>query len=64
MGHYRDDRVFLFYSGGFHVRNFINSYTFTSGEDLRIYEVEPLGEVEKDPDATAPRNFACCPERR
>lgn len=64
MGHYRDDRVYLFHGRGVHVRNFINSYVFTSGDGVHVYEVEPLGELEKDPDPTAQPNFACCPRAR
>jgi hypothetical protein len=62
MGQYRSDRVYVFDSDGVEIINQIGRFLFTmNGEN--IYEVEPLGELDIDPDVTTQHldtKFRCC----
>jgi hypothetical protein len=51
-GHYRDDRVYVLDSRGLDVSNFLGGYRFSTGPDVKVYEVEPVGPLEADPDPT------------
>lgn len=62
-GHYRLDRVYLIHSEGKPARDQVGRFQFTTDPDVRIYEVEPDGELEPDPDPTVSgwSTFRCCP---
>ena len=63
LGQYTVDRVYIFDSEGVPAREHRGRFTFTGPSDY-IYEVEPLGELEQDPDRTALPIFRCCVSAR
>jgi hypothetical protein len=54
--------VYLFHSEGVPAREHLGRFQFTTGRDVRIYQVEPDGELEPDPDPTVSGwpTFRCC----
>jgi hypothetical protein len=64
MGHIRLDRVSIFDSEGVGVENHIGRFQFTQDRSARIYEVEPIGDLEPDPDPTALHTFRICERAR
>ena len=65
--HYRRDRVYVLDSRGLHVRNFLGGYQFSSGSVVNVYEVEPVGPLEPDPDPSMRDHYfttRCCRRAR
>jgi hypothetical protein len=66
-GQYRGDRVYVLDSRGLHVRTFLGSYQFSSGPGINVYEVEPIGPLEADPDPSMRDHYftsRCCRSAR
>jgi hypothetical protein len=61
MGQGRIDRVFVYWSDNDDPRNHIGTASWAQ-RDRYFYEVEPVGELEPDPDRTALPHFRCCLE--
>ena len=63
-GYYRRDRVYLFDSEGVPVEHHLDRWAFTSRGLAYIYEVEPIGDLESDPDPSATSTWRCCETAR
>ena len=59
MGQGRTDRVFIYWAIDNNPMNHIGTASWAQ-RNRYFYEVEPIGEVEADPDRTALPNFRCC----
>jgi hypothetical protein len=62
MGQYRLDRVCIFQSGNAPIRDQVGRFQFTQNGES-IFEVEPIGALEQDPDRTTQHlatAFRCC----
>jgi hypothetical protein len=64
MGHIRLDRVSIFDSESVAVENHIGRFQFTQDRSTPIYKVEPVGDLEPDPDPIALHTFRICERAR
>jgi len=60
MRQYRRDRVYVFDSEGAPAISHIGRFSFITA-DSYMYAVQPIGDLERDPDRTALPSFRCCP---
>jgi len=60
---YRRDRVYVFESSGAPIEDHVGRFRFVTPESY-VYEVEPIGALEADPDRAALDTFRCCPRAR
>ena len=63
LRHYSRACVYIFCSEGAPVTDHIGRFTFCDANSF-IYEVEPIGTPERDPDPTAPPSSRCCRRAR
>jgi hypothetical protein len=61
MGQGRTDRVFVYWSNSDDPFNHIGRTSWAQ-RDRYFYEVDPVGDLEPDPDPTALLGFHCCLE--
>ena len=59
LDQYSLDHVCIFDSEGSRVRDHVNRFSFTA-DTYYIYEVEPAGSLERDPDPAALSGWRCC----
>jgi hypothetical protein len=60
---YRRDRVCIFDSEGASAQDHIGRFSFVTPESY-IYEVQPIGALEDDPDLPGHFSWRCCPRAR